>query len=205
MTSQRASLYLLLLVLFTGCATHTPPVPAIHTFNPESLQLPRRVFVAEIKATAASTPFIIEPLWQVVVQQEGEALRCLRFDLLGAPDARQVLENGRWRNDGFIHPNSEAREMFAALIFAWMQKADLDAAYGADRWRHRNSVDIDSNYVEMDLLSDVVSNSPRWTVIWSNAVQEDCFTIVRLKDGVRWEVRPLPEMLSSDEPTNTSE
>jgi len=193
-----------LLVFIAGCATYTPPVPASHTLKPESLQLPRKVFVTEIKPDFAPIPVVIRPLWQVVVQQEGEALRWLRFDLLGTPDARQILERGRWRNDGFIHPNPEAREMFAALLFAWMQSADLDEAYGAGRWLYRDTGDPDSSYAEMDLLSNVASESPRWTVIWSDVGQEDTFTIVRHKDGIRWEVRPVPESLSGESRANAS-
>jgi len=188
---------LLLLVFLTGCATHTLPVPATHTLGSGVLQLPRRVVVTEVRPVAAPTPFIIRPLWQVVVQQESETLRWLRFNLLGAPDARQILENGRWRNDGFISPNPEAREMFAALLFAWMQNADLDEAYGVGRWLYRDSGDDDSYYAEMDLLIGVADAMPRWTVIWPDAKQEDTFTIVRHKDGVRWEVRPVPENPSS--------
>jgi len=194
MTSCGAAAFsFVLLVLFTGCATHTPPVPAIHTLKRESLQLPRKVFVTEIKPVAAPIPFIIRPLWQVVVQCEGDALRWLRFDFLGVPDARQLLENGRWRNDGFIASNREAREMFAALLFAWMQNADLDAAYGAGHWLYRDAGDDDSAYAEMDLLTDSSDLKPRWTVIWPDVDQEDVFTILRHKDGIRWEVRPVPE------------
>jgi|GEM_PF-939330 len=198
MSPRLNSFGLLLLIFLAGCATHTPPVPQISSLKPESLQFPRRVFVTETKPVAAPIPFIIKPLWQVVVQQEGEALRWLRFDLLGAPDARQILENGRWRNDGFIHPNPEAREMFAALLFAWMQNADLDAAYGAGHWLYRDAGDDDSSYAEMDLLTDSSDLKPRWTVIWSDTEQEDSFTILRHKDGIRWEVRPVPENHSSE-------
>jgi len=193
---------LLLLVFITGCATYTPPVPATHTLNLESLQLPRRVFITEIKPVAVPISSIIRPLWQVVVQQEGEALRWLRFDLLGAPDARQILESGRWRNDGFIPPNSEARELFAALLFAWMQNTDLDKAYGSGRWLYRDSGGDDSRYAEMDLLNDVDSESPLWTVIWPNIEAEDSFTIVRHKDGIHWEVSPVPENPSGESRAN---
>jgi len=204
MILQRTVFYSLLLVLATGCATYTPPVPATHTLNSESLQLPRKVVVSEMEPMTDPIPFIIKPTWLVIVQQEGEALRWLRFNLLGAPDARQLLENGRWRNDGFIHPNPEAREMFAALLFAWMQNADLDQAYGAGRWLYRDVRDDDSSYAEMDLLTTDADAKPRWTVVWPNAEQEDAFTIVRHKDGVRWEVRPVPETVSGEGDVNTS-
>jgi len=198
MTPGRISFCLLILVLVSGCATYTPPVPATHTLNSESLPLPRKVLVTEIKPVGDPIPFIIKPLWLVIVQQEGEGLRWLRLNLLGAPDARQLLENGRWRNDGFIHPNLEAREMFAALLFAWMQNADLDEAYGAGRWLYRDVGDDNSSYAEMDLLTTAADEKPRWTVIWPDIKQEDAFTIVRHKDGIRWEVRPVPETVSSE-------
>jgi len=187
--------WMLLLAALTGCATNAPPTPGPYTLNPETLQqlrLPRKVFVTQVQAPSAPTPFVMRPLWQVVVQREGDALRWLRFDLLGVPDARQMLENGRWRNDGFISPNGEAREMFAALLFAWLQDTDLDVAYGTGRWLYRDAARGGAD-AEMDLLTHASDDQPRWTVMWPNRAEADTFSILRHRDGVRWDVRPVPE------------
>jgi len=110
-----------LLVALTGCALNTPPTPTVEQIA--ALGLPRQVLVTEVSPDSSATP---QPPWLVVVQREGRALRWLRFNLLGAPDARQLLEDGRWRNDGFMAPNAPARELFAALLFAWTAQDDAE-------------------------------------------------------------------------------
>ena len=40
------------------------------------------------------------------------------MDPLGIPQARQKLIDGQWQADGLLPPNPEARELFAALLFA---------------------------------------------------------------------------------------
>jgi len=148
-----------LFVTLTGCAAHTPPTP--HDLQADRLRLPRQVLVTEISPDNA-----IASSWLIVAQSENQAVRWSRFNLLGAPDARQILENGRWRNDGFIAPNAQARELFAALLFAWTSQTGLDTDYGATHWRVIGSDD---------------------------PTQRDGFSIVRLKNGVRWDVRPVSE------------
>jgi len=148
-----------LFVALTGCAAHTPPTP--HDLQADRLRLPHQVLVTEISPDTAITSS-----WLIVAQSENQAIRWSRFNLLGAPDARQILEDGRWRNDGFIAPNAQARELFAALLFAWTYQTGLDAEYGAKRWR--------------------VIDAPLST-------QRDVFSIVRLQDSVRWDVRPVSE------------
>ncbi|AOU94428.1 uncharacterized protein AruCF_3537 [Achromobacter ruhlandii] len=44
-----------------------------------------------------------------------------------------MLEDGRWRNDGFLRPNGQARDLFAALLFAWTRRPRL----GRGLWRRR--------------------------------------------------------------------
>ena len=57
------------------------------------------------------------------------------LDALGAPRARQILQNGKWRNDGFLPPNAQARALFSALVFAWTPTEHLAARYGIDNLR----------------------------------------------------------------------
>lgn len=53
----------------------------------------------------------------VVVQPLGPtAWRWLQLDAFGAPRARQIIENGLWRNDGFLPPNPSASLLFAGLM-----------------------------------------------------------------------------------------
>jgi len=177
------------LAVLTGCAATEPP-PLQHALQAERLRLPRQVLVTEIPPSSASASLPVQPPWLVVVQPENQALRWSRFNLLGAPDARQILDNGRWRNDGFIAPNAQAREMFAALLFAWTPRSDLDAAYGAGRWHYRHGTHDDT---EMQLLSASRDGRPRWRVVWPKREQTDIFSIIRDQDGVRWDVRPIKQ------------
>ncbi|WP_262880363.1 hypothetical protein [Pseudomonas paralcaligenes] len=115
---------LLALTLALGaCAARTPVPennPALVAELPLGLQIER---------TQAST----EQAWLLMVQAEGQALRWSLFDPLGVPLARQLLENGQWRNDGLLPPNPEARELFAALLFA-LTAEDALGAYPAGDW-----------------------------------------------------------------------
>lgn len=47
----------------------------------------------------------------------------------GHPQARQKLINGEWQADGLLPPNPQARELFAALLFALTSPDDLRALY----------------------------------------------------------------------------
>ena len=40
----------------------------------------------------------------------------MQLDAFGAPRARQIIENGQWRNDGFLPPNPSASLLFAGLM-----------------------------------------------------------------------------------------
>jgi len=54
--------------------------------------------------------------WILVLQNEPQGLRFVMFDPLGVPVARQWLVNGRrWKADGLLPPNREARALFNTL------------------------------------------------------------------------------------------
>ncbi|MCY1201983.1 hypothetical protein D9M72_134610 [compost metagenome] len=164
-----------LLALLAGCAG-APPVPG----RDATFSLPRRLHVEQAAAGQPSLDTLL------VVQREGPALRWSLFDPMGVPQARQMLQDGRWRNDGFVRPNSQARDLFAALIFAWTPEAELDAAYGAGNWRARAQRD---GAAERELRQH---GRPRWTVRWPQAAQADTFTVVDA-DGITWRISPLKE------------
>ena len=65
--------------------------------------------------------------WVLVIQQEGPALRWSMMDLLGIPQARQKLLGNDWQADGLLPPNPEARELFAALLFALTPEMNCQA------------------------------------------------------------------------------
>ncbi|MCY1534314.1 hypothetical protein D9M68_696800 [compost metagenome] len=72
--------------------------------------------------------------WLLVLQAEGADLRWSLFDPLGVPLARQRLTQGVWRNDGLLPPNQQARELFAALLFALTPADVLPRAYSQGTW-----------------------------------------------------------------------
>lgn len=113
-----------LTLLLGACAGHTPvpaSSPELTAALPISLQITR-------------TQNAEQRDWLLVVQAEGSALRWSLFDPLGVPLARQLLEHGVWRNDGLLPPNTEARELFAALLFA-LTRDDALASYPASSWQ----------------------------------------------------------------------
>lgn len=73
--------------------------------------------------------------WVLVIQREGPGIRWSMMDLLGIPQARQKLIDGEWHADGLLPPNPEARELFAALMFALTPKDQLQGNYPL-AWQH---------------------------------------------------------------------
>ena len=67
--------------------------------------------------------------WLLVIQQQDTALRWSLMDPLGIPLARQLLQDGTWHADGLLPPNPEARELFAALLFALTPPTELAGNY----------------------------------------------------------------------------
>jgi len=111
--------------------------------------------------------------WLLVIQREGQALRWSLFDPLGVPLARQLLQDGDWRADGLLPPNPQARELFAALLFALTPQAQLEQAYPG-----RVRLDSRGRYLEGQAL--------RWQ---AEALADDGFM---LRVGAQqYRVRPL--------------
>ncbi|WP_218959260.1 hypothetical protein [Pseudomonas rustica] len=99
--------------LLSGCASHAP-LPA---GNP-TLPLPLQLHIERQQAGQRQD-------WLLVIQREGPGIRWSMMDPLGIPQARQQLIDGRWQADGLLPPNPEARELFAALLFALTPSAEL--------------------------------------------------------------------------------
>lgn len=142
--------------LLAGCAG-APPMPA----RDADFSVPRQLHVVQ---EAPGQPALDAML---VVQREGAALRWSLFDPMGVPQARQMLEHGQWRNDGFLRPNAQARDLFAALMFAWTPQENLDAAYGAGNWRAQTD---SGGAAERSLLE---RGAVRWKVRWPQANNAD--------------------------------
>lgn len=104
-------------LLLTACASQAP-LPA----STPHLQLPMQLHVQRQLADQRQD-------WLLVIQQEGVGLRWSLMDPLGIPLARQQLINGQWQADGLLPPNAEARELFAALLFALTPDYELNGNY----------------------------------------------------------------------------
>jgi len=175
LSARRALAATLALLALAGCAG-APPLPA----RDAAFSLPRQLHVVQ---TAPGQPALDLLL---VVQREDAALRWSLFDPMGVPQARQMLEGGTWRNDGFMRPNAQARDLFAALMFAWTPAADLDAAYGEASWRPASS----QAGAAQRLLLD--GGQVRWTVTYPADAQSQALSI-RTNSDVTWRITPLKE------------
>ena len=112
----RAVLGLFIVALLSGCASL--PLPK-HT---PTLALPMQLHIQREQADERQD-------WLLVIQQQDAGLRWSLMDPLGIPLARQLLQDGRWHADGLLPPNPEARELFAALLFALTPQEQLKANY----------------------------------------------------------------------------
>jgi hypothetical protein len=109
--------------LLSACAGHAP----MPLHNPQ-LALPLQLHIQRLEADQRLD-------WVLVIQSEGPGIRWSMMDLLGIPQARQILTDKTWKADGLLPPNPQARELFAALLFALTPKDQLAANY-PDAWQH---------------------------------------------------------------------
>ncbi|MGV8843034.1 MAG: hypothetical protein ACOH2I_07280 [Pseudomonas sp.] len=128
---------LLVSLLLSACASQAPlpaNLPLLQLGLPLQLHIQRQSIGPQHQQTATQD-------WLLVIQQESDALRWSLLDPLGLPLARQLLTQGspltqqQWRNDGLLPPNPEARELFAALLFALSPRAELPSAYPELDWQ----------------------------------------------------------------------
>ncbi|MBV6753145.1 DUF3261 domain-containing protein [Pseudomonas chlororaphis] len=105
------------LLLLSACASRAPlPVHA------PTLALPLQLHIEREQAGQRQD-------WLLVIQREAGGLRWSLMDPLGIPLARQRLQDGEWQADGLLPPNPQARELFAALLFALTPDAELAGNY----------------------------------------------------------------------------
>ncbi|VVO30201.1 DUF3261 domain-containing protein [Pseudomonas fluorescens] len=110
-------------LLLTACTSHAP-LPE----QTPNLPLPQQLHIQRLLDGQRQD-------WVLVIAREGPGIRWSMMDLLGIPQARQKLIDGQWQADGLLPPNPEARELFAALLFALTPKDELHGNY-PDAWQH---------------------------------------------------------------------
>ena len=119
------ALFLLGLVLLTACTQHAPLPEQL-----QALDLPMQLHIQRRDRDGTRDSIL-------VIQREEAALRWSLLDPLGVPLARQLLRDGHWQADGLLPPNPEARELFAALLFALTPRERLDRLYPGQAWTQR--------------------------------------------------------------------
>ncbi|WP_171061816.1 hypothetical protein [Pseudomonas jessenii] len=153
-------LVLLLTALLSGCASQAP-LPAS---NP-TLPLPLQLHIERQQADQRQD-------WLLVIQREGSGIRWSMMDPLGIPQARQQLIDGRWQADGLLPPNPEARELFAALLFALTPSGELAR-----------------NYPAAQQQGEQRTLAPRWAVRYAQPLSFQ----LNLPQGPHYRVSPLGE------------
>ena len=146
-----------MLLLLSACTSL--PLPR-HT---PTLALPMQLHIQREQADQRQD-------WLLVIQQQDTALRWSLMDPLGIPLARQLLQDGSWHADGLLPPNPEARELFAALLFALTPATQL-----AD------------NYPQAKTAPDLRFIEQRWQVHYP---QPEVFRI-DMKGDLHYTVSPL--------------
>jgi hypothetical protein len=146
------------LMLLAGCASQAPlPVKT------PSLALPLQLHIEREQAAQRQD-------WLLVLQAEGQGLRWSLMDPLGIPLARQRLVDGQWQADGLLPPNPEARELFAALLFALTPSAELR-----------------ENYPAAHSQPEQRSLAPRWHIRYQQALDFQ----LNLPQGLQYHISPL--------------
>jgi hypothetical protein len=147
------------LLLLSACVSK-PPLPE----QMPTLALPLQLHVEKQQAGQHQD-------WLLVIQHEGDSLRWSMLDPLGIPQARQLLRQQQWQADGLLPPNPQARELFAAVLFALTPANELQR-----------------NYPEASQQGDQRQLAGRWRVTYR---QPQAFTL-NLEQGLRYQVSPLP-------------
>ncbi|MCW3149552.1 DUF3261 domain-containing protein [Stutzerimonas stutzeri] len=156
-------------VLLEGCAARAP-LPA----TTSALDVPLQLHVQRRGSEPAD--------WLLVIQREEAALRWSLLDPLGIPLARQQLRDGDWHTEGLLRPNPEARELFAALLFALTRRDQLAALYGAAAEQ--------SGPGERQLRQ---AGGVRWQVRYRSALSFE----LDVAPGLTYGVAPLPDTTGS--------
>jgi hypothetical protein len=128
------ALLLACMLLLSACASHAP-LPA---------QIPHIKFPVQLHVQREQAGQRQD--WLLVAQKERHGLRFSLMDPLGIPVARQLLHEETWKADGLLPPNPEARELFAAVLFALTSEEEVRFDYPGvvllhhartmeDRWR----------------------------------------------------------------------
>ncbi|WP_207199924.1 MULTISPECIES: hypothetical protein [unclassified Pseudomonas] len=153
-------LVLSILLLLSACASHAP-LPA---GNP-TLPLPLQLHIERQQAEQRQD-------WLLVIQREGTGIRWSMMDPLGIPQARQQLIDGHWQADGLLPPNPEARELFAALLFALTPSGELLR-----------------NYPDAQQHGEQRTLPPRWAIRYAQPLHFE----LNLPQGPHYRVSPLGE------------
>ena len=153
------ALWVLALSLLLGACSARPPVPV----ELPALALPQQFHVVREQAGQRQD-------WLLVIQAEQGRLRWSLLDLLGIPQARQVLDGDRWQADGLLPPNPAARELFAAALFALTPAEQLPQLYPQARQ-----------------TADGRQLDTRWQVVYRSA---SAFDLI-LGQGLRYTLEPL--------------
>lgn len=95
-----------LMMLF--CLSACQSLPVI-----DSLPVLKQTLTLQVTdKNGSNSLLLIEPLSE-------QQWRFVQVDGLGAPISRQILQQGKWHNDGFLPPNPKARQLFTA-VYAYL-------------------------------------------------------------------------------------
>ncbi|WP_457968502.1 DUF3261 domain-containing protein [Pseudomonas sp. R4-84] len=148
------------LLLLSACASHAPLPERMPT-----LALPLQLHIERQLDGQRQD-------WLLVIQRENSGLRWSMMDPLGIPLARQRLVDNQWQADGLLPPNAEARELFAALLFALTPETELADRYPVAR-QHGVERALDA----------------RWQVRYKRPLDFE----LRLLQGPHYRITPLTE------------
>lgn len=147
------------LLLLSACASQ-PPLPS----KTPVLSLPLQLHVQREQDGQRQD-------WLLVMQREAGGIRWSMMDPLGIPQARQKLINGAWQADGLLPPNPQARELFAALLFALTSADEVSKLYPRTQ--------------EMDLIRTLPS---RWKITYHSSL---VFRVDVIGQPLTYRISPL--------------
>ncbi|CZE47464.1 hypothetical protein [Campylobacter geochelonis] len=90
--------FIMIFIIFAGCAKHYE--------IPPNLEFSQKKFIVnDGKKTS-----------QVFVSKNAQIYRFVWLEMTKSPISRKILEDGKFRNDGFLPPNNTSQELFIKLL-----------------------------------------------------------------------------------------
>lgn len=103
---------------------------------PKVIHLPQEESESKLLVITQQSPKSEKSL--LAIEFQSEQWRWVQTDPLGAPISRLILNKKGWQNDGFVMPNKQAQQLFAAIATYLSPAAIFDVQNKDNQYMQNN-------------------------------------------------------------------